>query len=342
MEAASDSLDQEAIGWPRRTRAWQILREGLLGRGSRASKACIRELTSWARLAPAPASPSVRKVMASLQLFDGSVELNSDAPGNDESPIFLLSTGWRAGSTLLQRILMTDTGLLLWGEPLGEMVPVSRMTEMMTNFISERNLAEWRNQPSLDSGNLSKSWIANLYPPGESFRIGLRSVFDQWMGGPAREHGFARWGFKEVRVSAADAILLHWLYPKAKFLVISRHPYDCYRSHADAKWGQVYDRYPEVLIDSAAAFARHWNRLAVSWATLPAGFPIVSVKYEDLIDRKIDFRSMESWLGIKVDEDSALSKPVGGTATRSRLSWYERWIISHEAATGMRALGYTK
>jgi hypothetical protein len=264
--------------------------------------------------------------------------------GDDESeaPIFLLSTGWRAGSTLLQRILVTDPHLLLWGEPLGEMALFSRMTEMVTNFISQRNLTEWRNQPPLTSSSLAKSWIANLYPPGESFRSGLRSILDRWLGDPAREHGFTRWGFKEVRIGASEAILLHWLYPKARFLVISRHPYDCYRSLVDSGWRGVYDRYPDTPVDSAAGFAMHWNRIAVSWAQLPEKFPITKIKYEDLIAGRVDCRKLESWLGINIQEDTALSASIGGTSTRASLSWYERLIIASEAAPGMRALGYSK
>ena len=38
----------------------------------------------------------------------------------DDAPIFLLSAGWRSGSTMLQRLLMSDPGVLIWGEPYDE------------------------------------------------------------------------------------------------------------------------------------------------------------------------------------------------------------------------------
>lgn len=271
-----------------------------------------------------------------------STSLSSQEAGEDpESPLFLLSTGWRAGSTLLQRILVTDPRLLLWGEPMGEMALVSRLTEMISHSISGRNFIEWKNQPELNSASLAKSWIANLYPSAEDFRSALRAIFDRWLCKPARDRGFARWGFKEVRIGAPEAVFLHWLYPQAKFLVISRHPFDCYRSLSDSGWGEVYDRYPGVVVNSAAAFARHWNRIAVSWSQLPQTFPIRQIKYEDLVAGAIDFRALESWLGIKIEETGALSESVGKTATRSSLSWYERLIVAREAAPGMRALGYS-
>jgi hypothetical protein len=260
-----------------------------------------------------------------------------------ESPVFLLSTGWRAGSTLLQRILVTDPGLLLWGEPLGELALVSLLAEMLNHSVSPWNLAMWKNQDNVATASLARSWIANLYPPSGDFKSALRSLFDRWLGEPARQRGFARWGFKEVRLGAMEASLLHWLYPRAKFVILSRHPYDSYRSLADAGWAdRVYYRHPDKRIDCAAGFARHWNRLAVSWSELPASFPCFHIKYEDLTNGEVDFRELESWLGIEVRETVALSVSVGGTATGRRLSWLERLIIAREAAAGMHALGYAK
>ena len=213
---------------------------------------------------------------------------------------------------------------------------------MISNSISRENLRVWKEQQDPSSPELSTSWVANLYPPSNDFRSGLQGLFDRWLREPARERGYARWGLKDVRLSATDASLLHWLYPNAKFVIITRHPYDSFRSHADAGWGQVYDRYPDRLIDSAAGFGSHWNRLAMSWSQLPAGFPAVHIKYEDLIAGKVNFRDLESWLGIEIKENKALSVAVGGTAKRARLAWFERMIIAHEAAEGMRAMGYSK
>jgi Sulfotransferase family len=321
----------------KQTRLWTYARSSWVGEWVRAGRRLPRELWAWASLRRVthPTVEEFAKAIATLQV-GASVQEEIDT----EAPIFLLSTGWRAGSTLLQRILVTDPNLILWGEPLGEMALVSRLTEMVSHCISDRNLKEWRNQPPLDPLALSKSWIANLYPPGGDFRSSLRCVFDRWLAQPARDHGFTRWGMKEVRIGATEASLLHWLYPNAKFLIISRHPFDCYRSLVDSGWGKVYDRYPDVPINSAASFARHWNRLVVSWSELPKDFPVVSLKYEDLVSGKVDCRKLESWLGIKIQEGAALSVSVGGTASRSRLNWCERLIIRYEACEGMRAMGY--
>jgi hypothetical protein len=173
-------------------------------------------------------------------------------------------------------------------------------------------------------------------------RIALRAFLSRWLGRPATERGFSRWGFKEVRLGATEALLLRWLYPNAKFVILSRHPFNCYRSLADSGWHHVYHRRPDIRVDSAAGFARHWNRLALSWSELPAGFPSVHIRYEDLVQGKVDFRELESWLGIKVNEETALSVVVGQTSIRQTLSWFERFVITSEATPGMRALGYSK
>jgi hypothetical protein len=72
------------------------------------------------------------------------------------------------------------------------------------------------------------------------------------------------------------------------------------------------------------------------------GFPCLHIKYEDLTNGRYDFRKLESWLGIEIRENIALSVVVGQTAVRQRLSWFERLIISYEAGPGMKALGYSR
>jgi len=338
LETENDSVGLAKNQRYKHTRLWAWARQSKIGESARACRRCRRELWAWANC-KGIAAISVERLAKSIEVLGAHA---SNTAEETETPIFLLSTGWRAGSTLLQRILVTDPRLLLWGEPLAEMTIVSRIAEMLSNSISSRNLQLWRDQQDANSLTLSTSWVANLYPPSGDFRSGLQSLFNQWLGEPAYQRGFGRWGLKEVRIGAAEAVLLRWLYPNARFLVISRHPYDSYRSLADSGWDQVFYRYPDVSVDSAASFAKHWNRLALSWRELPAGFPFVHIKYEDLIGGKVDFRALESWLGLEIKENVALSAEVGGTARRTKLSWCERTIIRHEAAEGMQAIGYSE
>ena len=305
----------------------------------RARRNFARELWDWTRCKRV-ILPSVGHLREAIAALEGSGRFAETS--STESPIFLLAAGWRSGSTLLQRILVTDPRVLLWGEPLGEMALLSGLAELLGRLSTFPDLAERSGEKSGVFQSLAKSWIATLYPPGSDFRVGLRELFEKWMGQPARQRGFARWGFKEVRLGAAEATLLHWLYPNAKFVLLSRNPYDCYRSLSDSGWDHLYHARPDIRVDSAAGLARHWNRITLSWSELPADFPAYRVKYEDVISGEFDFRALESWLGIEMREKDALSAVVGSTARRHRLGWTERAIISHEAQAGMRALGYAK
>jgi len=242
----------------------------------------------------------------------------------------------------MQRILVTDPSVLLWGEPPGEIALVSGIVNRLSRLSAFPGLSHrCISQDSIFS-TLATSWIATLYPPCLDFRVALKSMFDRWLGRPARERGFTRWGFKEVRLGAAEAMLLHWIYPKAKFVLLSRNPYDCYRSLSDSGWHHVYYTRPDIRVDSAAGLARHWNRIVLSWSELPAHFPAFRIKYEDMVGGRVDFRELEGWLGIKLNEDVARGARVGSTARLPRLRLCQRWIISREAAAGMRALGYSE
>ena len=297
-----------------------------------------RELWAWARAEQVdrPNVQALREAIAALHIVEpGAVDAEKDT----EAPIFILSNGMRSGSTLLQRIVVTDAHVLLWGEPFGDLDVVSSLTKMVTCLVNPWSLegSEGLNPQSL---SLATSWIANFFPSGENFRLAFRALFDRWLGYPAHHLGFARWGFKEIRLGASEAMLLWWLYPRAKFVVLLRHPYDCYRSLADSGWvASVIDGIP---IDSAVTFARFWNQRALSWGELPSTFPYLTIKYEDLISGKTDLRAFESWLGLEIKESLALSADIGSTATRPRLSRLERLIIAREAGSGMSAFGYSK
>src|ERR1035441_2538903 len=105
----------------------------------RARRNFVRELWDWARCERVT-GPSVKHLTESMAALDGSARVDEDSEG--ESPIFLLATGWRAASTLMHRILVTDPSVLLWGEPLGEMALVSEIAGMLTRLSTFPKLKE--------------------------------------------------------------------------------------------------------------------------------------------------------------------------------------------------------
>ena len=212
---------------------------------------------------------------------------------------------------------------------------------MLTRLSTSPSLSEhWVEHEGLFS-SLATSWIASLYPPGKDLRLGclpfstsgsanLRVNGDFSVGGSKRFD----WVRRRQRCFIGSI--------RRQSLFSSPAIRTSYRFLSDSGWHHLYYRRPDVRVDSAAGIPRNWNRIALSWSELPADFPAFRIKYEDVIGGRFDFRKLESWLGIEIREEVALSAVVGRTAIRHRIGWSERLIISHEATLGMRVLGYSE
>ncbi|MDO9635465.1 MAG: hypothetical protein Q7I95_00765, partial [Thiobacillus sp.] len=75
------------------------------------------------------------------------------------APIFLLSAGWRSGSTLLQRLVMSDKRVLIWGEPYDECGPIQAMAGTLKAFRPDWPPAEYY-YDGTPPGQLTGSWVA--------------------------------------------------------------------------------------------------------------------------------------------------------------------------------------
>src|SRR6185312_12863121 len=77
-------------------------------------------------------SAQARRQSADLpgRLRDLCAKLSPHVRSCDVSPIFLLSAGWRSGSTLLQRMIMEKNhDILMWGEPFDHASIFDRMLD---------------------------------------------------------------------------------------------------------------------------------------------------------------------------------------------------------------------
>jgi hypothetical protein len=277
-------------------------------------------------------------------IVPGVSQLQSLCPapveGDDEAPIFLLSAGWRSGSTMLQRLLMSDPGVLIWGEPYDECGLIQALASSAKAFRPG-----WPPKEYFYDGTpphqLTGEWIANLFPALEDWRRGQRALLDTMFGAPARRAGALRWGIKEVRLSSEHALFLRWLYPKARFLFLYRHPLEAYRSYSSfgRSW---YDTFPDRPMFTPGCFGAHWRNLVQGYLDDAGMLDALLVKYEDLASGVMSPDAIGVHLGIRVDRN-VLSRKIGGAdrpREKGHVNALERWLLKREVSALSRRLGY--
>jgi hypothetical protein len=227
---------------------------------------------------------------------------------SDEDPIFVFSSGWRSGSTLLQRLIFHRC--FLWGEPFGHSWIIDSLADHLRCFND--SWPEARHfYNGADAEALSRKFIGNLYPPIQDLLRAHQGYFDRLFAEPARRNGAERWGFKEVRLSVDHAIYLKWLFPRAKFLFLIRNPYDAWRSYAAraASGWRWYNRWPDDPL-TIQSFAAHWTRLVSSFLTEHKKVGGLVVRYEEL--QRANYAAIENYLGFPLSEAAGQINPSDG------------------------------
>ena len=264
----------------------------------------------------------------------------SDAD-NDEAPIFLLSAGWRSGSTLLQRLIMSDSNVLIWGEPYDECGMIQSLAKTVSAFRADWPPAEFY-YDGTPPGKLSGNWIANLFPAPQDLRKGYRALFDTMFAEPAKRAGATRWGVKEVRLGAEHAFFLRWLYPKARFVFLYRNPLDAYRSYS--RYGRNwYNTFPDEPVFTPVAFGNHWRVLMEGFLRDAEKLNALVIRYEDLFGGQARLEEIEQHLGISIDH-SLLKTKVGSSerqGEQARVSTLEKWLLRRAVSPIAGDLDYT-
>ena len=278
-------------------------------------------------------APSIRSGLRQL----AALEPSSTEP-DDQRPIFLLSAGWRAGSTLVQRLVMSDANVLMWGEPYNACSLIQRLAATTVAFRGDWPLPHYYHdgtRPKL----LSEQWIANLYPSIGAFRRGHRAALDAMFAQPASEAGASRWGIKEVRLGSEHAFYLRWLYPKARFLLLYRNPLNAYQSYANAgrSW---YDDWPDRPVFTPAEFGAHWRRLTEGYLRDATELDALIVRYEDLPKDPTLVDRIEAYLELRLDRSVLEKKVSGAWVERAHVNRLERWLLKRATSPLAEKLGY--
>ena len=279
--------------------------------------------------------PSIVSGIAELR------RLGTDEADDGAAPIFLLSAGWRSGSTLLQRLIMSDPKVLLWGEPYDECGIIQALAGTVTAFRGG-----WPPQDYYYRGarpdEMTGDWIANLFPAPAALKRGHRALLDAAFAEPARLAGALRWGIKEVRLTAEHAHYLRWLYPSAKFVLMYRNPLDAYQSYC--RYGRNwYDTWPDQPVFTPASFGEHWRKLTEGFVRDAAKLDALVIRYEELIERTGDILPrIETHLDVHLDR-SVMNKKVGTSERDGRqvpVSRLEKVLLRRAVSPLARELGY--
>lgn len=264
--------------------------------------------------------------------------------GPSSAPVFVLGSGWRTGSTLVQRMINDSGEVLVWGEPYGESAVVPRLVESLSFLDPEHGRFEGKILPDDAEPPEASEWTANMTPPLHHLLAAQRAYLDRLFAEPAMRHGRKRWGIKEVIWGRTEIELLATLYPDARFVLLVRDPATQWISYRPVTRRPWCLRWPRRPVGSPVSFGRMWRDLAAGFAAVARESPQATlVRYEDLSD-PAELARLSEFLELRRPLAADLPQ-VGSSATfrryftRSIPAW-ERAVIRRITADAARQVGY--
>ena len=261
-------------------------------------------------------------------------------------PIFLFSSSWRSGSTLLQRFITASGEVLVWGETGGALNAIADAVagwdqitaDSLRRFpggIGGKGEASYHKFIAAPKAEHASQWIANLSPPFTDLISSVRAMFDAQYGGRAQSLGYPRYGFKETRCDVNTARQLQTLFPDARFVFLVRNPFDVILSIKRRGWmGRPAGH--ATLKD----YADHWRMRAMQFRQADFG---LTLRYEDfIVDTALQVRVLD-YLGIqnRPPADFIRTSQVDWKASnQSQLGAWERVRLRYWLGAEMKQWGY--
>jgi hypothetical protein len=276
--------------------------------------------TAQRRLALARSEPDYQEMGR-----PGSIATEPSLP-----PCFVLSAGWRSGSTALQRLLSSSHDMFVWGEPYTTGQVLARLERMTAEALGSDYGQECVIDTTDIGPGMSARWMATTYPPTASLLTAARAYLNGLFWEPLAPLGYRSWGLKEVNLRAAQTRLLQNAFPDASYVFLVRHPVAAYRSfraHA-AMWPAPARGHRARLtwVSGPVGFGRVWLDGATYAREQVTGRSMV-VRYEDAVADAAFAQRLSSHVGVEVDE-SAWKTRVGSSGRRPTRSAVERAEIA--------------
>lgn len=262
------------------------------------------------------------------------------------APLFIFSSSWRSGSTLLQRYITATGDVLVWGETGGALNAIAEAVggwEQITadsarrfqDSIGGNGEAAYQKFIRASKNEHAGLWIANLTPPYADILSSLRTLFDTLYRQRAQDFGYPRYGFKETRCDLTTARHLQTLFPDARFVFLVRNPFDVILSIKRRGWmgrtaGHATLKY----------HADHWRTRAMQFRQADFG---LTLRYEDFIvdpalqDRVLDYLGIQN----RPPADFVRTSQVDWKASnQAPLSAWERVRLRYWLGDEMKHWGY--
>lgn len=195
-----------------------------------------------------------------------------------ERPVFILSAGWRSGSTALQRLILSSGQTIVWGEPYEAEGLTHHLVETLRAVAHrpEKKNSFVQSLPPVDQ--LADQWVATFGPPVADLVAAQRALFTRLFGARPEYEGL-RWGMKTVRLTPEYALYFRLLFPDASILFLVRDPFEAYASFHGSRFLRAA---PDDYVKTAADFATHWVACAEQLKPAAQQASGLIVRYETL------------------------------------------------------------